>query len=652
VLSFSCPIFALEIQIKGKWLHLKPDQLFIMYRIAFFALVLFSQLFLQPLLAQHSIIPAPVEYTVGQGAFLFSAQTRLLANSNDEAALEQLINWFGSTLKDRGIEGSKQFTNTISFKLLSGTEKMGSDEGYRLTVSPEGILLTANAPSGIFYGMQTLLQMIPVEIKGGATTIQSCTITDYPRMGWRGLMLDVSRHFFTVDEVKQYIDLMSQYKFNVFHWHLTDDQGWRIEIKSFPKLATVGGCRVERFGTFGERIPPMAGEAATDCNFYTQEQIRDVVAYAKARNVTIVPEIDVPGHSLAAIAAYPELSITKEKQMVSPGHKFSEWFGNGTFKMLLDNTLNPADEKVYDFLDKVFGEVASLFPGTYIHAGGDEAYHGYWEKSAEVQAFMKKNDLKDVHAMQSYFMKRVAKVIESKGKKMIGWDEILDGGLAEGAAVMSWRGMKGGIAAAKQGHPVVMSPTTHAYIDYMQADPYWEPRVYDKLFLKTCYGFDPVPEGVDAKLILGGQANLWTEKVATFRHATYMTYPRAWAIAEALWTPVKNKNWDDFATRTEMHFDRANAAGIQVSHALYDPIVKAEVVKGDTMLHIRCEYPGAIIRFTIDGSHPDGFSPVYTKPLKLPAGPIVLRTATFKGGDKLGRTLVLSTEELLKRRSW
>nr|MCU0404297.1 family 20 glycosylhydrolase [Chitinophagaceae bacterium] len=549
-----------------------------------------------------------------------------------------------------GISLSKGITNTISLSLLSGQEKLANDEGYTLKVSPTAVAISANTGAGLFYGVQSFLQMIPVKITGNVAAIPACTIADYPRFGWRGLMLDVSRHFFTVDEVKKYIDLMAQYKLNVFHWHLTDDQGWRIEIKSYPKLTEVGGCRVVRYGTFGERIPPKPGEAATDCNFYTQEQIKDIVAYAKARYVTIVPEIDVPGHSLAAIAAYPELCITKEQQMVSPGHKFSEWYGDGKFKMLLDNTLNPIDEKVYAFLDKVFGEVASLFPGTYIHAGGDEAYHGYWEKSPEVQSFMKKNGIKDMHGMQSYFMKRVAAIIESKGKKMIGWDEILDGGLAEGAAVMSWRGMKGGIAAAKQGHPVVMSPTTHAYLDYMQADEYWEPRVYAKLSLKTCYEFDPLPAEVDAKWILGGQANLWTEKVPNFRHATYMTYPRSWAIAEAVWSQPSKKNWDDFTRRVDHHFERAEQSGINISKALYDPVVKTLAKGNDTLLYISCEYPQAVIHYTLDGSHPDAYASVYSGPVNLPLGPVTLRATTYLDGKPLGRLLVLSRQELLKRK--
>ena len=598
--------------------------------------------------AQHTIIPAPVEHKAGQGYFILDKKVSIASTDMDAGPASR---WFAEKLQKAGLALSAGYSaREIMIRLTSKADPTLGDEGYKLIIKPEGISLVANKPAGLFYGMQTLLQMISVDIVGGAVAIPACTIIDYPRFGWRGLMLDVSRHFFTVDEVKEYIDLMAVYKFNVLHWHLTDDQGWRVEIKSYPKLTEVGACRVVRYGTFGERIAPKPGEAATDCNFYTQEQIKEVVAYANSRHVTIVPEIDVPGHSLAAIAAYPELSTTKEMQMVSPGHKFSEWYGDGTFKMLVDNSLNPIDERVYEFLDKVFGELATLFPGIYLHAGGDEAYHGYWEKSTEVQAFMKKNNIKDVLGMQSYFMKRVGKIIESKGKKMIGWDEILYGGLAEGAAVMSWRGMKGGIAAAKEGHPVVMSPTTHAYIDYMQGDPLLEPNIYAKLYLKTCYEFDPLPKDVDAKLILGGQANLWTEKVPTYRHATYMTYPRSWAIAEAVWSPVVQKNWTDFMRRVDHHFERAELANINVSHAVYDPIVTTAVKGSDTLINIRCEHPDAIIHFTIDGTHPDAFSPVYTQAFAMPAGPVVLRTTTYRNGKPLGRVLVLSRGELRKRK--
>lgn len=600
---------------------------------------------------QPAIIPQPVSYQVGVGQFLLTKDTRIIVLGNPEVKLAKTTEWFKGRLKKAGIETGSLGQNNIALQLLSGQEKLQWEEGYKLRVTNEEIKIAANNEVGIFYGLQTLLQMLPVSAKGSVASIPACTITDYPRFGWRGLMLDVSRHFFTVDEVKSYIELMASYKLNVFHWHLTDDQGWRIEIKSLPKLTEIGACRVKRYGVFGERIAPQAGEAATDCNFYTQEQIREIVAFANERQVTIVPEIDVPGHSLAAIAAYPELSLTKEKQMVSPGHKFSEWYPNGTFKMLLDNTLNPVDEKVYSFLDKVFEEVATLFPGAYIHAGGDEAYHGYWEKSPEVQAFMKKNGIRDMHGMQSYFMQRVANIIESKGKKMIGWDEILDGGLAKGAAVMSWRGMKGGLEAAKQGHPVVMSPTTHAYLDYMQGDPYLEPRVYAKLYLKTCYEFNPVPEEIDAKLVMGGQGNLWTEKVPNYHHAIYMTYPRGWALSEALWSPLSVKNWENFMDRVQVHFDRADAMGLTVSKAVYDPIVRAEVVNKDTLIYLSCQYPGAIIHYTLDGSHPGIHSPVYNqKPIVLPPGPVELRTTTTLHGKVLGRSFFLTRDELMKRK--
>ena len=283
--------------------------------------------------------------------------------------------------------------------------------------------------------------------------------TDYPRFGWRGLMLDVSRNFFSKEDVKQYIDQMARFKYNTFHWHLTDDNGWRIEIKSLPKLTEVGAWRVPRYGQFSERAKPNPGEKATVGGFYTQEDIKEIIQYAADRNITIVPEVDVPGHSMAAIAAYPELSCTKDPNTkVNPGSSFSEWYGDGKFKMLLDNTLNPSDEKVYEFLDKVFTEIAALFPNPYIHVGGDECYKGFWTEDPGCQALMKKMNMKKPEELQSYFMKRVETILKSKGKKLIGWDEILEGGLAPEATVMSWRGIKGGIEAAKLGHDVVMTP--------------------------------------------------------------------------------------------------------------------------------------------------------------------------------------------------
>ena len=463
-------------------------------------------------------------------------------------------------------------------------------------------------------------------------------------------MLDVSRHFFTVDEVKDYIEKMSQYKLNVFHWHLTDDQGWRIEIKSLPKLTQVGAWRVKRYGRFGSsRAYPKKDEKASYGGYYTQEQIKEIVKFATDRNITIVPEIDVPGHSMAALAAYPELSTKKEPKFVSPGIKFSEWYGGGKFKMLIENTLNPTDKNVYLFLDKVFTEVAALFPGKYIHMGGDEAYHGYWLKDSTVQKFMRKHKIKDGDALQSYFVKRVEKIISSKGKKLIGWDEILKGGLAKGAAVMSWRGMKGGIEAAKMGHKVVMSPTTYAYLDYTQGDHSIENPIYADLSLKKAYSFEPLPSNVDKKYILGGQGNLWTEVVPTLSFAYYMTYPRAFAIAETFWTPKENKNWTHFVSKVENQFSLFDAEKINISKAVYDPIVLTYKEDSKLMCSLKNNIPHTEIYYTIDNTYPVKYGLKFTKPFEIPKGNLSLRTQTFRNGKPLGRSLLISRSELLKR---
>ena len=551
------------------------------------------------------------------------------------------------------IQNSNKKGKRIQLTLLKKNNAELGNEGYTLEVNKNEIKITANEPAGIFNALQTLKQMIPLktvnsEIK--SFEIMGCNITDYPRFGWRGLMLDVSRHFFTVEEVKAYLDKMSEYKLNVFHWHLTDDNGWRIEIKSYPKLTEVGAWRVERHGKFGsDRAEPKPDEKTKYGGFYTQEQIKEVVNYAANRNITIVPEIDFPGHSMAALAAYPELSVKKEPKYVSPGNKFSEWYGDGKFKMLVENSLNPIDENVYDFIDKVFGEVAQLFPGKYIHMGGDEAYHGYWDENPEVQKFMKEHKIKNSHELQSYFVKRVEKIISSKGKKMIGWDEILEGGLADGAAVMSWRGMKGGIEAAKMGHEVVMSPTTYAYLDYMQGDITVENKIYASLSLEKAYTFEPVPEGVDPKYILGGQGNLWTEAIPTLQFAYYMTYPRAFAIAETLWSKKKDKNWDDFVRRAEVNMNRFDKAGDNISKAVFDPIVSVYKNGDDVMCKLENSIPNTVIYYSVNNTYPVKFGKKYSEPFKIPSGDLKLRTQTFRDGKPLGRELIIAREDLVKR---
>lgn len=611
---------------------------------------------------QHSIIPEPVYYESTETIFTFDQNVRLHI-CTDESKVIQHASAFQDFLSKAGISVPEQKMynpnrkgKSIQVRLIHDPIPELGDEGYILEVKDNVIELSANKSPGIFYGFQTLRQLLPPKTETQSNQlitpfkIQGCKIKDSPRFKWRGLMLDVSRHFFTVDEVKSFIDKMSQYKFNVFHWHLTDDEGWRIEIKSLPRLTEVGAWRVERHGRFGEsRSYPRPGEKATYGGFYTQEEIKDVVQYAEERNITVVPEIDMPGHSMAVLAAYPELSTKKEKKFVNPGAKFAEWFGDGTFKMLIENTLNPTDEAVYDFVDKVFTEVAELFPGQYIHMGGDECYQGYWLSDLGVQKFMKKNNLKDGNALQSYFVRRAQKIINSKGKKMIGWDEILYGGLAEGAVVMSWRGMKGGIEAAKMGHEVIMSPNTHAYLDFTQGDHSVENPVYRDLSLEQSYRFEPQPDDVNPKWILGGQGNVWAEQIPNLPYAFYMTYPRAFALAEALWSPREKREWNSFIHRTESHFTRFEAANKNICRAVFDPIVAVEKVEDKLMCQLRNPIPGTEIYYTIDNTHPVQFGQKYTGPFEIPVGNLSLRTRTFRKGKPLGRELMIHRTELEKR---
>ncbi|MGD0756153.1 MAG: family 20 glycosylhydrolase [Bacteroidales bacterium] len=601
------------------------------------------------------LIPQPVEIQQSDGSFVLTKTSTIGFDSQESGKIAEMLSQKLNLSTGFLFKPQQDKAGSIQFNLNKVPVALIGKEGYTLVSSPRGVVITANAPAGLFYGMQTLLQLLPKEIESKTVinipwTIPSVKITDYPRFGWRGMMLDVSRNFFTKEEVKLYIDEISRYKYNTFHWHLTDDNGWRIEIKSLPKLTQIGAWRVPRFGQFGDRTAPKPGEAATTGGFYTQSDIKEIIQYAQERNVTIVPEIDVPGHSMSAIAAYPELSCSKDTSIkVNPGSSFSEWFNNGTFKMRIDNTLNPSDEKVYEFLDKVFTEMAALFPNPYIHVGGDECYKGFWTNDPGCQALMKKMNMTHPEELQAYFMKRVEDILKSKGKKMIGWDEILEGGVAPEATVMSWRGIKGGIEAAKMGHDVVMTPTTFVYLDYQQGEPTIEPPIYANLRLSKCYSFDPVPEGVDAKYILGGQGNLWTEQVATLHHAEYMTWPRGWALAEDFWSPDASKNWGNFVQRVEKLFDRADIEGINYSTAMYDAIINVSAKDGKMTVAMDSEVPGLDIFYTIDGAMPNTYSPKYIKPVDLPEGPVTLRVVTYRNGKQIGHLITLTPEVLKKR---
>ncbi|WP_093825080.1 beta-N-acetylhexosaminidase [Spirosoma endophyticum] len=600
------------------------------------------------------LIPQPVSVQPQTGVFTLTKSTTINYDQADGKAVADMLSQQLNVPTGFGFVAKPGKAGKIQLNLNTTSNAQLGSEGYTLDASPKGVTITANRPAGLFYGIQTLTQLLPKEIGSQATTTATWTvpavkITDYPRFGWRGIMLDVSRHFFPKDDVKQYIDQLAKLKFNTFHWHLTDDNGWRIEIKSLPKLTEVGAWRVARTGHYGDLAEPKPGEPTPYGGFYTQNDIREIVAYAQARNVTIVPEVDVPGHSMAALAAYPELSCTKAIVSVNPGTAFSEWYGNGTFKMKVENTLNPSDEKVYEFLDKVFTEIAALFPNPYIHVGGDECYKGYWAQDPGCQALMKKLNIRHVEDLQGYFMGRVEKILTAKGKKLLGWDEILEGGISPTATVMSWRGIKGGIEAAKEGHNVVMTPSTFAYLDYMQGDPTIDAPIYANLRTQKTYSYEPVPDGVEAKYILGGQGNLWTEQIPNLRYAEYMTYPRGWALSEVFWSPKEVKNWPNFVRRMETHFERADIAQVNYSKAIYDAIVRTTMKDGKLHMELASEAPGLDIYYSIDDTMPDQFSTKYSQPVDLPEGPITLRVVTYRAGKPIGHLITLSRDALQKR---
>jgi hexosaminidase len=608
-----------------------------------------------------NIIPIPVSVTTKTGSFKLTDKSVIELASADADAnrIAQFLSNALATPTGYKIPIAKTATNgAIKLVVLSPEDKSLGNEGYKLSVTENGVTVSANKAAGLFYGVQTLLQLLPKEIesknivKDISWAMPAVEVMDYPRFGWRGLMFDVSRHFFSKQEVKQFIDDMVKYKFNLLHLHLTDDQGWRVEIKSLPKLTSVGAWNVKKTGAFGTFTAPGPDEPRNFGGFYTQDDIKEIVQYAKDRFVNILPEVDIPGHSLAAVASYPELSCTPgaENYHVNSGEPFMDWSHGAPPIALVDNTLCPANEKVYAFLDKVFTELAALFPFEYIHVGGDECPKNYWEKSDAIKALMQKEGLKTQEEVQSYFEKKVEKIVESKGKKVIGWDEILEGGLAPNAAVMSWRGIKGGIEAAKMGHQVVMSPTTFAYLDYMQSDNVIEPPVYATLRLQKAYEFEPAPEGVDAKFIKGGQANLWTEQVYNMRHLQYMIWPRAFAISESVWSPKEKKNWNDFEARVEKHFERYDVAEKKYAPSVFDPIFNVtKDASGQIVVNLSTEVQGLNIYYSFDNSFPDKFYPEYKEPLVVPKDASNLKVITYRNGKPLGRMITMPVAELKKR---
>lgn len=500
-----------------------------------------------------NIIPAPVKAEARQGTFTLTPDTKIVVTSGTADKSVAFLNdylkkFYGFELKTT----KKQAANTIELTAA----KVSNIGAYELNVSDNGISVNGSGEQGIFYGIQTLIQLLPPQ-KTNSLAVPQCSVTDAPRFAYRGMMLDCGRHFFPVEFVKQYIDFLAMHKLNTLHWHLTEDQGWRIEIKKYPKLTEVGGCRN---GTIIGHHPGTGNDNTKYCGYYTQAQVKDIVKYAAERYITIIPEIEMPGHASAAIAAYPQLSCFPNEP--TPVAKGVTWSGDSTGKQVQQSwgvypdVFAPTDY-TFKFLEDVLDEVMALFPSKYIHIGGDECPKDYWKRSAFCQNLIKEKGLKDEHGLQSYFINTIEKYLNSKGRQIIGWDEILEGGLAPNATVMSWRGEAGGIEAAKQKHDVIMTPTTYFYFDYSQTKKEDSLTIGGYLPLEAVYNYEPyttklTPE--EQLYIKGVQANLWTEYIADGKKVEYMVFPRMEALSEIAWSSKEKKNWQGFKQRVQNQF--------------------------------------------------------------------------------------------------
>jgi hexosaminidase len=571
---------------------------------------------------QFTILPVPVNMQLTEGNFSLSADTKIVANDTSEdlrsmtaylsAELDKLVQ-----LKTKVTEAASTDSSNTIFLVIDTTVQLTvkaaspvlQKDAYTLAVQPGKVIIRGQSAAALFYGVQTFLQLVYPHEQASVITIPAMEVQDYPQFSWRGMHFDVCRHFFSVTFIKKMIDAMAMHKLNTFHWHLTDDQGWRIEIKKYPKLTDVGGWRKETvIGHMSGH--PLKYDGKQYGGFYTQEQIKEVVAYAKSRYVTVVPEIEMPGHAMAALSAYPEYSCTG-----GPFDVFTEW---GETK----EVFCAGKEKTFSFIEDVLDEVTTLFPGAYIHVGGDECSTQRPAECADCKQRMKKEQLKDALALQSYFIKQIETYLNGKGKKLIGWDEILDGGLPQSATVMSWRGEKGGISASIAGHDVVMTPGKYCYFDHCQGNMQTEPlSIGGFLPLDSVYAYSPLPKGLDAeklKHILGAQANVWTEYVPSENQFEYMVFPRLCAMAEILWSPKEKQNYVDFTNRMDKQYLRLDKKNIL--YRVSAPTGFNEVnkfLKDTTTVSMHNDIPSAEIRYTLDGTEPVKSSMLYTEPFLL-----------------------------------
>ncbi|QKZ12773.1 glycoside hydrolase family 20 protein [Spirosoma sp. KUDC1026] len=603
--------------------------------------------------SQYAIIPRPAQLEPRSGAFMLTRNTVILvpfaqktAKAVADTFAHQLNRTSGLGIPVRDAGSGQVADSQIRFQPVTDTA-LGK-EGYRLDVTEKQLIIEAAGPEGFFYAVQTLYQLLPPAVLGNTLAIgtnllpgwriPACRIQDQPRYVYRGMHLDVSRHFFPVSFIKRYIDLMALHKFNNFHWHLTDDQGWRIEIKKYPKLTQVGAQRRETLIGHYDDYDPQVFDGKPYGGFYTQDDVREVVRYAASKFINVVPEIEMPGHALAALAAYPELACAP-----GPYQTATKW---GVFNDVFCPT-----EKTFSLLEDVLIEVMALFPSQYIHIGGDECPKVVWKKSAFCQQLMKRHKLKNENQLQSWFITRIDKFVTSKGRRVIGWDEILEGGLSPNATVMSWRGTKGGMEAARQHHDVIMTPGQFCYLDHYQGDPGQEPLAFGgSLPLSMVYSYNPTPVDMpadEARHILGTQGNVWTEYLASPNEVEYAVWPRAAALAEVAWTAPSLKNYDEFKKRLLAHFDRLSALRVNFARTILDVTPSAKpTADGNVLVTLTADSLAPVIRYTTDGSVPSSESARYEKPFPLNQSTTV-RAATFRDKTPLSQLAKVQKEYLI-----
>ncbi|MBQ6069191.1 MAG: family 20 glycosylhydrolase [Bacteroidales bacterium] len=581
-------------------------------------------------ITDYSIIPEPV-YMVQKGrSFTVTSSTKLcfenLGQNNPTAK------YIANTLRHMHVRPAFIGTphkNCITFAINDTLNPALGDEGYLLQVHPDGIFVSANTEAGLFYAFQTFVQMLPDDIlhqSYSRIVMPECTILDYPRFSWRGSHLDVCRHFFSVKQIKRHLDLMATYKLNRFHWHLTDDQGWRIEIDQYPQLNDIGSWRVDRTQQpWGYEQPPRPGEEPTYGGFYTQKEIAEIVEYAAQRHIEVIPEIDLPGHASAILASYPELACDNYPYTVAIGPYWPP-----------KAVLCVGNDKSIQFVSDIIEEVATLFPSEYIHIGGDVAYKDNWEHCPKCQARIHRQGLADENALHGWFLTQVSDMLARKGKRLIGWDDIMDFPLDSDAVIMAWRGDTTAFASALLGHAVISANPSYCNLECYQADSNCQPTAFPQyLLLHHAYHYDPIPPTLTERAqpyILGGECMLWTDYTTSYDQAEYQLLPRLCAIAECLWTPREQKDWPHFQQKIEHHKTRLHLSGHKVCPGSFKPIVTKTADSEGLLITITTEVYGSYVYYTTDGSAPTPDSPLYTAPIHLTKGTL-LRTLTLYNGQ-------------------